>query len=338
MRRIGTIMLTLTVVLVGLSARILLVQSASMYANPAFEQQWKTGEAITPNLWGPLANATGGMPEAYKDAPNMQRIVQYFDKGRMEVGANNTVTNGLLATEITKGQIQTGDATFQNQPPPAIPIAGDADGVGPTYAGLAGKGATLFAATTKQPATGAIAKVAADGTISAGSPGADATALAAFDEITKHNIPQAFADYRTKVGISTIGLAISEPFLANVKVGGKQVDVMAQVFERRVLTYTASNPDAFKVEMGNIGQHYYKWRYSGGAAAPPVSGSSPPATVILVSSPPVYATPVPSTTPQTGTADSGQQQIVTPAATVNTTGKKPAVVCKIIDSKTVDCK
>jgi len=34
-----------------------------------------------------------------------------------------------------------------------------------------------------------------------------------------------------------------------------------QVFERRVLTYTASNDSAFQVEMGNIGQHYYQWRY-----------------------------------------------------------------------------
>jgi hypothetical protein len=37
--------------------------------------------------------------------------------------------------------------------------------------------------------------------------------------------------------------------------------VMVQVFERRVLTYTADNPPAFQVEMGNIGQHYYQWRY-----------------------------------------------------------------------------
>ena len=30
-----------------------------------------------------------------------------------------------------------------------------------------------------------------------------------------------------------------------------------------MLTYTASNPVAFKVEMGNIGQHYFQWRYGG---------------------------------------------------------------------------
>ena len=40
--------------------------------------------------------------------------------------------------------------------------------------------------------------------------------------------------------------------------------MLIQAFERRVLTYTPSNPPAFQVEMGNIGQHYYDWRYKGG--------------------------------------------------------------------------
>jgi hypothetical protein len=34
-----------------------------------------------------------------------------------------------------------------------------------------------------------------------------------------------------------------------------------QVFERRVLTYTPSNPDGWKVEAGNVGLQYYQWRY-----------------------------------------------------------------------------
>jgi hypothetical protein len=29
-----------------------------------------------------------------------------------------------------------------------------------------------------------------------------------------------------------------------------------------VLTYTPSNPAAFRVEMGNVGQHYFRWRYN----------------------------------------------------------------------------
>jgi hypothetical protein len=34
-----------------------------------------------------------------------------------------------------------------------------------------------------------------------------------------------------------------------------------QLFERRVLTYTPTNPAAYQVEFGNIGQHYHRWRY-----------------------------------------------------------------------------
>jgi len=44
-------------------------------------------------------------------------------------------------------------------------------------------------------------------------------------------------------------------------VGGVERDVLVQVFERRVLSYTPSNPASFQVEMGNVGQHYYAWRY-----------------------------------------------------------------------------
>ena len=56
------------------------------------------------------------------------------------------------------------------------------------------------------------------------------------------------------------------------------------LFERRVLTYTDTNPDPYKVEMGNIGQHYYHWRYASTAPVPatgnaPTTGSTaPPAT------------------------------------------------------------
>ena len=52
---------------------------------------------------------------------------------------------------------------------------------------------------------------------------------------------------------------------------------MVQIFERRALTYTASNPAAFKVEMGNIGQHYFAWRYASGApASTPTAGTTTP--------------------------------------------------------------
>src|SRR5262249_955527 len=60
---------------------------------------------------------------------------------------------------------------------------------------------------------------------------------------------------------NVFGLPVSEPYWTRAVVGGTEKWVLVQLFERRVLTYTPSNVDPFKVEMGNIGQHYYRWRY-----------------------------------------------------------------------------
>ncbi|HYI15383.1 MAG TPA: hypothetical protein VEX37_08330, partial [Thermomicrobiales bacterium] len=57
------------------------------------------------------------------------------------------------------------------------------------------------------------------------------------------------------------GLPITEAYWATVKVGGTPRDVLLQCFERRCLTYTPGNDPAWQVEAGNVGQHYYRWRY-----------------------------------------------------------------------------
>ena len=80
------------------------------------------------------------------------------------------------------------------------------------------------------------------------------------DGQTGHTLPRAFADFRARVGIETVGLAVTEPFWANVKVAGRSQPILIQAFERRVLTYNPTNPPAFQVEFGNVGQQYYAWR------------------------------------------------------------------------------
>jgi len=304
MRR--TLALTATFVLLVSLVGMATIQAASSYADPLFKTQWDQGEAITPNFWGPLANAQESKDEPYKEATGGTRKVQYFDKGRMEL-TGGKVTNGLLASEIIKGQLQIGDATFQGQPPPAIAIAGDPTNTVPTYATLATKAVSLLGAAQSKTGSNVTATISDKGDVTAGTPpAAPETTISAFDSDTKHNVPKVFADYRTKAGLQTIGLAISEPFRANVKVGGKPTDVMIQVFERRVLTYTASNPDAFKVEMGNIGQHYYQWRYANKAASP----SAPaPASASPSASAPAPAPSGPTTAP--GVA--GSKTLPTPA-------------------------
>ena len=247
------------------------------FASPAFRTAWQAGESRAPNFWGPLANARDGQQEQYAEASGGQRLVQYFDKGRMEL-TNGAQTNGLLATELVKGQMQTGDATFQAKAPPSIPIAGDPTNPGPTYAQVGGS-ATLTSAAPSAPHADirqALTMSGAPGPFAFPANDPQAT-IGAYDAPTSHNVAAAFVAFRDTVGLATIGYAIVEPFWTNISVGGNATNVLVQVFERRVLTYTPSNTDPFKVEFGNIGQHYYQWRYGSNAAPlpPPVVTDDP---------------------------------------------------------------
>jgi uncharacterized protein YkwD len=56
-------------------------------------------------------------------------------------------------------------------------------------------------------------------------------------------------------------------------VGGVERDLLVQLFERRVLTYNPANATQWQVEMGNIGQHYFKWRYNQKPTDPTASSS-----------------------------------------------------------------
>ena len=58
-----------------------------------------------------------------------------------------------------------------------------------------------------------------------------------------------------------VGEPLTEAYWTVVKVDGRPRGVLVQAFERRVLTYTPTNPPPFQVEMGNIGRHYFEWRY-----------------------------------------------------------------------------
>jgi hypothetical protein len=276
------IFLAAVLLLIGSLPNVTETEAANAFADPGFQAQWQAGEAVTPNFWGPLETARDGQREFYADAPGKQRRVQYFDKGRMELTdpATGVVTNGLLATELITGKLQVGDNTFDPHEPPAIPIAGDVDNPGPTYLALHTTASALLSPAPNAIGANITARVSASGDLSSGDavPG---MAIAAYDAITQHNVSAPFVAYRDKVGLLTIGYAKSEPFRATVKVAGTSREVIIQAFERRILTYTATNPDPFKVEMGNIGRHYFQWRSTLGeapTAASPTTPASPTAT------------------------------------------------------------
>jgi len=250
-----------------------IAQGADQFASAAFQQQWNTVEAVIPNFWGPLATARNGQVEQYAEGTvNGQpgvRLVQYFDKARMEqTNADRPVTNGLLTVELKSGQLQVGDVSFQPRNPAFIGIAGDQDVPGPTYASLA-------QLKEKLPQQSGGVNLAYD-VPSQTFITVDASADPAMQFVTYQgdpggrfgqNVPQAFWSFLQTIPggwLTTMGYPISPAFATSVRVNNvDNTTVFVQAFERRVLTYTPSNPDAFKVEFGNIGQHYYQWRYGG---------------------------------------------------------------------------
>jgi polysaccharide biosynthesis protein PslG len=265
--------------------------SDGKFATPNFQRVWERtdrpvaeGRLSQPRswLWGPQPG-TAAHREPYSDSPEGSRLVQYFDKSRMEINnpASGQVTNGLLVVELITGNVQVGDATFSDAAPAEQAVAGDpteANPQGPTYASF--RSVAYPVNTSKAPKrTGqrVIATLRRDGSV-----GEDAALarygvdLGSYDETLGHNVPRVFTDFFGQRGliyeggyrqgqvidaIFAVGLPISEPYWARVKVGGVEKDVLMQAFQRRVLTYTPSNPAGFQVEMGNVGQHYLRWRY-----------------------------------------------------------------------------
>jgi sortase (surface protein transpeptidase) len=261
--------------------------------------------------------------EPYADAPDGSgmRLVQYFDKSRMEINDPKIspddrwfVTNGLLTVELISGRMQLGNSKFETRQPAAIPIAsGPDDQDAPTYATF-GTVSNTSAGEKHQPdrqpdrtgrfATGRINKEGAV-TEDASKGNVAEARIAYYEKATGHNVPQVFWSYLNSTGpvrtgragatrplldpwVFAMGLPISDAYWANVKIEGKKQDVLIQAFERRVLTYAPGLPKGWQVQMGNIGQHYYQWRYSGGAngsAAPQKQPNAVPSNPVRLAIP-----------------------------------------------------
>jgi hypothetical protein len=270
------------------------------FAHPAFEVVWNRTDSLVAEgqvgrswYWGPQPN-TAGLYETLTDAPDgtHRRLVQYFDKSRMELnnpGGNPDdpfyVTNGLLTVELIGGCIQTSTLSpcGEERYPAEIPMSGDSgDQLAPTYAAFRNVANSRFGDHPAPDRRGQFVTATIDRN---GNVGEDATKaqvpldrVAFYESTTKHNIPEAFWNFLNQTGLVrengqivtrplsspwfyVTGLPISDAYWAKATIRGQVTDVLIQAFERRVLTYTPTNNAAFQVEMGNIGQHYYDWRY-----------------------------------------------------------------------------
>jgi len=263
--------------------------AAPTFGNPSFQRVWDrqdraVAEHISDRSWtwgpGPISEA---LREQFAEGVDGKRAVQYFDKSRMEINdptadpnATWYVTNGLLPIELMTGRQQNGLNLFEQRGPAKIAAIGDPDQF-PTYEDLLplyqspgavnpgdlGKPATGFYSTTK--------------TISGFNDFANDPATTLVRGENNHGVAKAFVDFMNSQGLVSeggryvkgpvfdplfvFGLPVTGAYWVKVKVGGVERPILFQVFERRVLTYNPANDPAFRVEMGNVGQHYYQWRY-----------------------------------------------------------------------------
>jgi hypothetical protein len=300
---------------------------AENFANSDFLKVWnRTDKQVADKpdglgrswVWGPQPFTTA-LAEDYAETPGGKRVVQYFDKSRMEITNPNGdktsafyVTNGLLAIELITGRQQVGDNKFVDRAPAQIGVAGDPnDRTGPTYAALD---------RVRKPAANDETGILVAGSIDRqGNTRFDVgdygnkwkVSYAYYEPTTKQNIAGPFWSFLTQqttvlndAGQSVqgklfdptfyaTGLPITGAYWAQVNVGGQPKDVLIQAFERRVLTFTPTNSPAFQVEMGNIGKHYYEWRYNVPAVQPPL----PPPPGQPTEPPPPSGQPTPNPPP-----------------------------------------
>lgn len=237
----------------------------SAFGDPAFEQLWARtdrpvleGEAQRTWLWGPapLAPAT----------EDGEQLVQYFDKGRMELVRQENgpaeVAGSPLVTDLLSASVE-------------INVAGDPGGSdGITYQTLAGlRDEEPFAEGTVLTTA-----VERDGTL------AEMPNLATHNvtagplvEGSGHRVASVFQEFLRSEGVvvdggepgpgalfknpmEAAGQPLTEACWTKARVDGTEKMVLVQPFENLVLTYTPDNPEGWRVELGNVGRHYFEWQ------------------------------------------------------------------------------
>ena len=289
---------------------------------PYFDARWERtdlpvqiGEVQRGWTWGPVALFSGSEP--YAQSGDGERHVQYYDKGRLEINDAadpGAVTSGLLVRELVSGQVALGDDPTQaeTRAPAEAPVAGDPPAINPaapTYASFRAV-ASLAADRLATEALGRRVTQTIDrqgnlGELPAGADFlSDAVEIAAFEPTLKHNIPRVFWRFLHRKGAvyehgqvrpyepvfspweAVMGLPITEPYWVTTNVAGTPRWVLVQLFERRALTYTPTNPPHHQVDLANAGRHYFEWRYGRALT---------PAETLLVEPAPVELTRVSAT-------------------------------------------
>ncbi len=255
-------------------------------AGTAFQNTWADADgpvlmdqANRSWLWGPDTFLVGTEP--YADSPGGEREIAYFDKSRMEINNPDAdpssqwfVTNGLLVRDMIRGVVQTGHQQFEEREPAQIAIAGDNlqwNPDAPTYASLREHSA-MNDGHREPDRTGEEVRtwLTNDGTLHHGDDVPGGVHYAHYDETTGFNVADVFWDWISGADhydwIYAVGHPITDPHWVYTNVDGEPTWVLAQAFQRRLLTFTPDHDPAWQLEMGNVGRHYFTWRYD---EAPP---------------------------------------------------------------------
>jgi hypothetical protein len=263
---------------------------APTFANDAFARVWnRQDRAVFEGFsdrswtWGP-ENLSDQMREPFREGPDGQRVVQYFDKSRMEINDPTAdpasrfyVTNGLLPIEMMTGRMQTGLERFEQRGAARISAIGD-PGNFPTYLDLLPLYQSPGNVQSDRLGEPVTSFLNANGSVTYDYDDyADDPNTVLVQGENGHGVAQAFVNFQNQRGLVfennryvtdqvfdplfVFGLPVTEPYWVMSTVGGEETPIMFQVFERRVLTYNPANEPSFRVEMGNVGRHYYEWRY-----------------------------------------------------------------------------
>ena len=290
MRRFYTVLLApIAVVLLTLQPVWAAPSAASVFRRVWERQDLAVDQQVANRSWtwgrlvSPVVLGTAITSEMFVDLPAGSREVLYFDKSRMEINdpsadpnASWYVTNGLLPIELMTGRLQVGYSQFEQRAAANIAAIGD-PGQFPTYADLRqlyqSPGA-VNPGDLGKPATGFLN---AGGAITGFNDYANDAATLLVRGENNHGVAKAFVDFMNARGtisengryirgqlydpLFVFGLPVSGAYWVKVRVGSVERPILFQVFERRVLTYNPANPAGWQVEMGNVGQHYFEWRY-----------------------------------------------------------------------------
>lgn len=285
----------------GVALMALLAAQTAQAAIPptsAFTQVWERydrpvaeGQSDRSWTWGPTPNS-GILQEEYSATPEGNtRAVQYWDKGRMELNNPDAdprdpwfVTGGLLPVELMFTRLQKGDDRYERprmqgqlQPTESY-VAAIGDPLSfPAYPDLLPLYESPGTITRDEIGKPATDLFNADLTVSSYTAYRNDPATVLVQGANNHGVPRAFVDFMNQQGtlyadnrysrgqvydpLFVFGLPITPAVWVTTRIAGVERTVLFQVFERRLLTYNPLNQPTFRVEMGNVGQHYQQWRY-----------------------------------------------------------------------------